>query len=446
MKRTSTMMRALIRGLVLLSVLCSVAAAASGASWTEIGIGTPIIAKGGQPGYVYSVTFADKHQLHLLSGIVCPLGTDRTNVACRPATSTDQGVSWKVHDSPKFDEIETKGWGNWQDRVVARSAANSHRIWFAANGHPWFSPDPKGGLWRSDDNGVSWTDNLMAGQLGESGEINSIIPDPHNPNKLFIGRGYDFGNLSVSTDAGVTFTILQGHNNVAKTGIDEWSFASITIDFVEGLLINKHYFAPPMRMNLNGSDSTQINFPGVDPEAGRPIGGITNDVPVRGLPKRAGGVLGRYTADGGFIYSICCVTGAQPLYYAAGGAPDVSSAVVVNGVTVNYGNERNLLTHPTEPCTWIVQTGGITFSMTRDCGATWLPLPMSGFTGLGRVLAVAYFPDASGSILAFTEDGKRFRFSRTEFPTNKDQCKDDGWKTYGFKNQGECIKFVNTGK
>jgi hypothetical protein len=31
-------------------------------------------------------------------------------------------------------------------------------------------------------------------------------------------------------------------------------------------------------------------------------------------------------------------------------------------------------------------------------------------------------------------------------PTSKDQCKKDGWRAFGFKNQGQCIRFVNTGK
>ena len=30
-------------------------------------------------------------------------------------------------------------------------------------------------------------------------------------------------------------------------------------------------------------------------------------------------------------------------------------------------------------------------------------------------------------------------------PTTKDQCKGDGWKQFGFKNQGQCIAFVNHG-
>jgi hypothetical protein len=30
-------------------------------------------------------------------------------------------------------------------------------------------------------------------------------------------------------------------------------------------------------------------------------------------------------------------------------------------------------------------------------------------------------------------------------PTDKDQCKKDGWKSYGptFKNQGECVSYTN---
>ena len=30
--------------------------------------------------------------------------------------------------------------------------------------------------------------------------------------------------------------------------------------------------------------------------------------------------------------------------------------------------------------------------------------------------------------------------------TEKDQCKNDGWMNYGFKNQGQCVKFMETGK
>ena len=31
-------------------------------------------------------------------------------------------------------------------------------------------------------------------------------------------------------------------------------------------------------------------------------------------------------------------------------------------------------------------------------------------------------------------------------PDNKDDCKQGGWAEYGFKNQGQCIRYVNTGQ
>ena len=34
----------------------------------------------------------------------------------------------------------------------------------------------------------------------------------------------------------------------------------------------------------------------------------------------------------------------------------------------------------------------------------------------------------------------------TDRPTAKDQCKKDGWKDFGFKNQGQCVSFVARGR
>ena len=31
-----------------------------------------------------------------------------------------------------------------------------------------------------------------------------------------------------------------------------------------------------------------------------------------------------------------------------------------------------------------------------------------------------------------------------ELPTAKEQCKDGGWATFGFRNQGQCVAFVMT--
>jgi hypothetical protein len=42
--------------------------------------------------------------------------------------------------------------------------------------------------------------------------------------------------------------------------------------------------------------------------------------------------------------------------------------------------------------------------------------------------------------------GATFCIAIVNDPVNKDDCKNGGWDEYGFKNQGQCIRFVNTGK
>jgi hypothetical protein len=42
-------------------------------------------------------------------------------------------------------------------------------------------------------------------------------------------------------------------------------------------------------------------------------------------------------------------------------------------------------------------------------------------------------------------DGDVVVHDAPSLPTTKDQCKKEGWKTYGvFKNQGDCVSFVAT--
>jgi hypothetical protein len=31
-------------------------------------------------------------------------------------------------------------------------------------------------------------------------------------------------------------------------------------------------------------------------------------------------------------------------------------------------------------------------------------------------------------------------------PVTKDDCKKGGWEAFGFRNQGQCIRFIETGK
>jgi len=63
-----------------------------------------------------------------------------------------------------------------------------------------------------------------------------------------------------------------------------------------------------------------------------------------------------------------------------------------------------------------------------------------------RTLSAGRYVDVR---LAFGAEGDE-RFNWTRFyvlsPDNKDQCRDGDWQALGFRNQGQCVRFVETGK
>jgi hypothetical protein len=74
-----------------------------------------------------------------------------------------------------------------------------------------------------------------------------------------------------------------------------------------------------------------------------------------------------------------------------------------------------------------------------------------GGIGLGAPLrAPTDCSPLDGSPGAFTTsltNGRATVFDAPVLPTSKDQCKDGGWRNYPrFKNQGDCVSFVETGK
>ena len=78
-------------------------------------------------------------------------------------------------------------------------------------------------------------------------------------------------------------------------------------------------------------------------------------------------------------------------------------------------------------------TDGVIFASGGDEGSIWTLSPtgtqaLVGLTGVGGVGDLAFTP----------------------LPTNNDQCKNGGWQRfsfpYSFKNQGDCIQLVDTGK
>jgi hypothetical protein len=63
----------------------------------------------------------------------------------------------------------------------------------------------------------------------------------------------------------------------------------------------------------------------------------------------------------------------------------------------------------------------------------------SDFTGATACLAC----DAG---FTTTGPGATFCVLAVNDPVTKDDCKKGGWKDFDFKNQGQCVRFVNTGK
>jgi hypothetical protein len=55
-------------------------------------------------------------------------------------------------------------------------------------------------------------------------------------------------------------------------------------------------------------------------------------------------------------------------------------------------------------------------------------------------------PDIIAAVDGFTGGAKTFDFEPAFDPVTSQDCMNGGWAQYGFRNQGQCIRFVNTGK
>jgi hypothetical protein len=108
------------------------------------------------------------------------------------------------------------------------------------------------------------------------------------------------------------------------------------------------------------------------------------------------------------------------------------------------------------PCTWsyiVSQLPNATIQEGPNCGPAGVKVPCPGSLGVnqgsfnsGIISNVdALYVDVNGSKTTYD-------FELFEVATDKDQCKKDGWKGVkrsngsSFKNQGDCIQYVNTGK
>ena len=64
----------------------------------------------------------------------------------------------------------------------------------------------------------------------------------------------------------------------------------------------------------------------------------------------------------------------------------------------------------------------------------------------GWRLTWAFGVNNHGQIVGYGLAKNKFRAFLLTPAISAEQCMDDGWKSFGFKNQGQCIQFINTGK
>ncbi len=171
-------------------------------------------------------------------------------------------------------------------------------------------------------------------------------------------------------------------------------------------------------------------------------------------------------SSGGFLRDFVFNAGTTPSNYL--GTP----GFVINAST----NAMRSSSSPSNPCpspstapntcrmpVYITTSGWYTFVHTfSDGGANGLQVDMSILDSSGNTVAswTIYSGDpmsavggnqygwfANQEINDLPIDNSALEVSLT--PTDKDQCKNGGWQQFNsptFKNQGDCIQFVNTGK
>lgn len=115
-------------------------------------------------------------------------------------------------------------------------------------------------------------------------------------------------------------------------------------------------------------------------------------------------------------------------------AADDFAAVLVNGALVGMIGSRTNAT----------LAGAASSSLTTfDIGSYLLPgtnlITVEGANGNFGCGAGAYSCNPAGVVF-----GGSLSFQTS--PVTKDDCKDGGWETFGFSNQGQCVRFVETGK
>jgi len=143
-------------------------------------------------GHIWRVIVPDKN-------IVVATSSPWNHKINQVIVSQDGGKKFKiVRDGlPKNRPVKNTMWGEGYPRALTFDPANPKRIYLGIDG------DEGGGLFVSDDSGLSWT--RSSGQPGSLRIYNGLAVDPTDSQRLFWGASGKGGGVYVSSDQGKTW-------------------------------------------------------------------------------------------------------------------------------------------------------------------------------------------------------------------------------------------------
>jgi hypothetical protein len=137
------------------------------------------------------------------------------------------------------------------------------------------------------------------------------------------------------------------------------------------------------------------------------------------------------------------ITFSHEIGLGAWGPPGslTASFEIISGDTTITGTKTS--TDVSGICeTGVVPESSILFGQARGPYDATIATPQGTFSDHGSAAT-----DLSDSFTSPTTITLAFNEAFASGPTSKDQCKDGGWRNFRqFKNQGDCVKFVQTGK
>lgn len=108
------------------------------------------------------------------------------------------------------------------------------------------------------------------------------------------------------------------------------------------------------------------------------------------------------------------------------------------------------------PCTWAAIVSAFPNATVREaanCGPGGVTAPCPGSLGVNQgSYNAGTISNADALYVSVGGNQTTYDFEPYRVATNKDQCKDGGWKNVkradgsAFKNQGDCVSYTNTGK